>query len=66
VGRAAELSALAKLLGAEAPGIGWVHGLGGVGRSALVRAFARAAQDRAAFVSGIVLLIEHLSPTFVA
>ncbi len=60
-GRAAELGALLAILGADAPAIAWVHGLGGIGKSALLRAFAREAACRG--VDVLELDGETLEPT---
>ena len=60
-GRAAELGALVAMLGADAPAIVWVYGLGGIGKSALLRAFAREAAARGADV--LALDGETLEPT---
>ncbi len=63
-GRAAELEALLAMLDADAPTIAWVHGLGGIGKSALLRAFASAATVRGAHV--VALDGETLEPTAAA
>jgi hypothetical protein len=57
-GRTAELEAL---LDPDAPAIAWVHGLGGIGKSALLHAFAREAAARGAHV--LALDGETLEPT---
>ena len=60
-GRAAELEALLAMLAADTPRIAWVHGLGGIGKSALLRALASAATVRGAHV--VALDGETLEPT---
>jgi len=61
VGRDGEREALLRLLDGEAPVVAYVHGLAGVGKSALLRAFAQDARSRQARV--VALDCSAVEPT---
>jgi hypothetical protein len=63
VGRHKELAALAKSLEESLPPVTFVHGIGGVGKSRLLEAFAGQARARSAFV--VRLDCRHFEPTAV-
>src|SRR5512143_2466969 len=50
VGREAERAVLHQVLGEEGPLVVFIHGIGGVGKSALLEAFTGEARDRGAIV----------------
>ena len=50
VGRGAELAFLRRLLDDDGPVVAFAHGIGGVGKSALVEAFGREAREGGATV----------------
>jgi transcriptional regulator/AAA ATPase-like protein len=50
VGREVELAVLSQVLGEGGPLVAFVHGVAGIGKSALLKAFARSARERGATV----------------
>ncbi|MDP8970057.1 MAG: winged helix-turn-helix domain-containing protein [Actinomycetota bacterium] len=61
VGRQSELAALLSVLDAGGPLVVFVHGLGGIGKSSLVRAFCREARQRGA--TAVLLDCRLVEPT---
>ena len=61
VGRASELAALHELTGTTGLRVAYIHGIPGIGKSTLLRAFAADARDRGATV--LVLDCREVEPT---